>query len=204
MPYIYKITNLINNKIYIGKTMNSIAHRWREHCNEYNKDRSEHRPLYNAIKKYGVDNFKIEEVEACSIDELNERECYWIEFFGSFKNGYNATTGGDGRAYVDCELVYKLYQEVKNIRKVKELTGHDVETISKILNSYGITQEQRKINANAVLAKPVAKYDLKTGEILKVYSSAVEAEKEHGNTKHINDVCKGKRKSCKGFGWKYI
>ena len=204
MPYIYKITNIINEKVYIGKTINPIEHRWREHCSEYNKNKNEKRPLYNAMKKYGVENFKIEEIEKCSLHELNERERYWIGFFGSFKNGYNAILGGDGRPYVDYDLIYKLYQETKNVKKVKELTGHDTETISKILDSFGITQKQRKLNANISISKPVAKYDLKTGEILRIYVSAIEAEKEHGNTKHINDVCKGKRKSCKGFGWKYI
>jgi hypothetical protein len=204
MPYIYKITNVINNKIYIGKTLSSIEERWKEHCRDSVKPRVEKRPLYEAMNKYGKENFSIELVEECEEYNINEREIFWIEYYGSFKHGYNATKGGDGRAYIDYELVYRIYQEVGTVQKVKELTGHSLDTISKILEIYGIDKQQRILNGNKAISKPVAQYDLTTGEIIKVYPSAIEAEKEHGNTKHINDVCKGKRKSCKGYGWKYI
>jgi hypothetical protein len=53
--------------------------------------------LYDAINKYGSENFSIEEVEECSPEVLNDREVYWIEQYGSFKNGYNATRGGEGK-----------------------------------------------------------------------------------------------------------
>ena len=76
MAYIYKITNLINNKIYIGKTNRTIEERFKEHCNEYKKERSEKRPLYNAMNKYGIENFKIEQIEECSLEESSDRESY--------------------------------------------------------------------------------------------------------------------------------
>ena len=100
MQGIYKITNLINNKVYIGKTNNSDR-RWKDHQRlaftenhkEYNKI------LYQAMRKYGVDNFTIEQIDlAYSKDELNNKEIYWIEKYQSYKssNGYNRTRGGDG------------------------------------------------------------------------------------------------------------
>jgi group I intron endonuclease len=204
MPYIYKITNKINNKVYIGKTINSIETRWKEHCNDFQKKRCEKRPLYEAMKKYGVENFRIEEVESCDIEVLNERETFWIEFFGSFKNGYNATRGGDGKVYADYDLIYKLYQQFGTIHKVSALTGYSKETIASALECNGVDKQTRQENATKAISKPVAKYDLKTGEIIKIYPSAAEAERDNGNTKHINEVCKGKRKSCKGFGWRYV
>ena len=60
MPYIYKITNTINNKVYIGKTVASIEERWKEHCHDYKRHRCEKRPLYAAMRKYGVEHFQIE------------------------------------------------------------------------------------------------------------------------------------------------
>ena len=79
MAYIYRIWNDINNKNYIGKTLNTIEKRWKEHCNDYRKNHCENRPLYKAMNKYGLEHFHIEQVEECSVDLLSEREIYWIE-----------------------------------------------------------------------------------------------------------------------------
>lgn len=89
---IYKVQNLVNNKIYIGQSRD-IKERWTAHrsrpfnsnCADYNK------PLYQAIRKYGLNNFSFEVIELCSIDKLKERENYWINFFKSYnkEKGYN-------------------------------------------------------------------------------------------------------------------
>ena len=74
--YIYKITNLINNKIYIGQTIN-IEERWRHHREiPYRKNSKEkNRQLYRAIKKYGLDNFKFEVIDEIEDLEIaNEKE----------------------------------------------------------------------------------------------------------------------------------
>ena len=76
MPYIYKITNKINGKSYIGKTLKSIEERWTEHCQDYKRERNEKRPLYLAMNKYGIENFLIEKIEECSESEINNREKY--------------------------------------------------------------------------------------------------------------------------------
>ena len=77
MAYIYQITNKINNKIYIGKTEFSIEKRFKEHCRDAFRERNEKRPLYAAIRKYGVENFEISLIEETEHPE--ERETYWIE-----------------------------------------------------------------------------------------------------------------------------
>ena len=92
MAYIYKITNDINDKVYVGKTEFSIEKRFKEHCRDAFKERNEKRPLYSAIKKYGVEHFHIELVE--ETDNPNEREIYWIEVLEGYTKGYNATLGG--------------------------------------------------------------------------------------------------------------
>lgn len=205
MPYIYKITNKINGKVYIGKTMFSIQKRWQEHLKDSKKQRYEKRPLYNAINKYGEENFNVEQIEECEYNILNDRECFWIEYYGSFKNGYNATMGGDGKAYLDYELIYRTYLSVKNIKKTAELCNCSQDSVSYILEIHGINEEQRKINGHKSIMKPVAQIDIKTNEIIETFSSITEAEKKYPKAKrHITDVCKGKRKTAGGYKWKYL
>ena len=97
---IYKVTNLINNKIYIGKTKKSLEIRKRSHIKRMQSPKG--KPLFfqRALKKYGLDNFKWEVLlEGCMSDEeLCEKERYYIKFYNSNnrKNGYNLTEGGDG------------------------------------------------------------------------------------------------------------
>lgn len=88
---IYKITNLINNKVYIGQA-EDIHKRYNQHHKYEYKYRKY--KLYQAFIKYGLDNFKIEVVELCKPEEMNEKEIYWIQYYDSFKNGYNMTLGG--------------------------------------------------------------------------------------------------------------
>ena len=63
MAYIYQITNKINNKIYIGKTEFSIEKRFKEHCKDAYDNKKEKRPLYAAMRKYGIENFEISLIE---------------------------------------------------------------------------------------------------------------------------------------------
>ena len=95
--YIYKITNKNNNKVYIGKTLHSIEKRFKEHCQDAFREKKEKRPLYTAMRKYGIESFSIEIIEETSIEKLSEKEIYWIEIYDSYHNGYNATRGGDGK-----------------------------------------------------------------------------------------------------------
>jgi len=83
---IYKTTNLVNGKFYIGKDKYN------------NKDYiGSGKILKSAIEKYGIENFKKDIIEVCnSYKELNEREIFWINFTNAIKNGYNIAIGGDG------------------------------------------------------------------------------------------------------------
>lgn len=63
MAYIYKIVNDINDKIYVGKTERTLEQRFNEHCYEMNRRVEENRPLYAAMRKYGVEHFHIELIE---------------------------------------------------------------------------------------------------------------------------------------------
>ena len=91
---IYKITNKINHKCYIGQSVN-INKRWNAHINQFNNIDVYNYPLYRAFRKYGLENFSFEVIETCPRDKLNEREKYWIQYYDSCCNGYNQNLGGD-------------------------------------------------------------------------------------------------------------
>lgn len=96
--YIYKITNKINKKCYIGQTTRSVEVRWFEHVKYHMTQRSHCRKLTNALKKYGLENFTVETIDtAISINELNDKEVYWVIHYNSIENGYNLVAGGDNR-----------------------------------------------------------------------------------------------------------
>ena len=136
MAYIYKITNDINQKIYIGKTEFSIEKRFQEHCRDAFRERNEKRPLYAAMRKYGIKHFHIEQIEECNNPE--EREIYWIEYYGSFKNGYNATLGGDGKKYIDYDLVISTYKELQSIQDTAKRLNIHPDSVSTILHQNNI------------------------------------------------------------------
>ena len=89
--WIYKITNIQNNKVYIGQTIRPIKDRFHRHINDaMNNVLDTH--FARAIRKYGKDNFTIEEIDnANNQDELNEKEQYWIRYYNSIYEGYNET-----------------------------------------------------------------------------------------------------------------
>ena len=91
--YIYKITELVNDMIYIGQTTRTIEERFAEHAKADSL-------IGWAIRYFGVRNFKIEIIEEChTIEDLCERERYWIRFFDCrFPNGYNVAGGGETSA----------------------------------------------------------------------------------------------------------
>lgn len=160
------------------------------------------------MNKYGIESFKVETIEQCNETIVNERETYWIDKLDSFHNGYNATTGGDGKRYVDYEMLYQKWIEGKNEKEIQELTGHDTQSIRIALKEHGVTEKEIKERANSRMYKPVAMINKDTGEVLKTFSCVREAiiavGKPSNYGSHICDVCKGKRKTAYGYKWKYI
>lgn len=214
MPYIYKITNNINGKIYIGKTNFTIEKRWKEHCSDYKRETFQKRPLYLAMKKYGIENFSIEEIEQIETPELAvEREKYWIEYFGSFKNGYNVTIGGDGKTYIDYDLVVTTYRQLKNQNLVAEKLKISVKSVRNILRIKEEKIYSKKEVAQANTGKCVDMFDL-SNNYLRSFASIWSAAKFMVENKltncktstikqHISEVCKGKRKTASKYIWRF-
>lgn len=204
MGYIYLITNKINNKKYVGKTTQSIEKRWQEHISDSKREKCEIRPLYRAIRKYGIENFTIKEIEKCNTDNLSEKEKYWIQYYNTYEDGYNATLGGDGKILLDYDEIIKTYLITHNASEVARTLNCSIDSVYKILKVNDIQISSAAEIAKNNLSKRIAQYD-KKGNFIKEYSSYREAEKAMGNTqRHIGDCANGKRKTAYGFIWKWI
>lgn len=97
MKFIYKITNQINGKVYVGQTYD-LAQRRSQHLREGKLEGKLKRPLYCAMRKHDIENFIFEVIEECLENIVDEREIYWISTLDSMnpEKGYNLTPGGDG------------------------------------------------------------------------------------------------------------
>lgn len=205
MSYIYKIENLINHKVYIGKTSRAIEERWSEHCKQFNQDNL-NRPLYSAMKKYGVHNFNIEILEECSQESASGREIYWINAYNSYYEGYNATLGGEGRPMINTAIIYELFYLGKTVKEIVELTGYSKPSISKALDAIDENKKIRLQRGHQKTSTPVMMLDKDTNKELAVFDSANQATlycKGNGHG-HILEVCKGKRKTAYGYKWKFL
>jgi hypothetical protein len=210
MSYVYKITNDINEKVYIGQTTRTIEERWEEHLYEVRSGRFVHRPLYAAMTKYGVDHFRIEQIE--QTEEPKQRERYWIEIYGSFKDGYNDTLGGDGKPYLDYDVVIATYMHVQNMKDTADILGIHPDSVSNVLDARGIDHFSIGHIQTMKYGKIVSMFT-KSGEFIRCFSSLHDAAKymvdnQLTNCKpdtirtHIAEVCNGKRKSAGGFIWR--
>jgi len=179
---IYKITNLINGKIYVGQTRNGIKERWRGHC----KFSKSNMAITRAIIKYGKENFKIEQID-CAKDlyELDNKEVYYIKKLNTLSpNGYNLNSGGNANKVVSEESLEKMSRS--------QLKRYE-NSFSPRLGCIGILNPR---------SKPVI--CTTTG---KMFESARQAALELKVLRsHVNEIARGKpgRKSTKGYRFRYL
>lgn len=144
---IYKVTNKVNGKSYIGQTRYTLEFRWRQHLHK--KDKTY---FHNAIRKYGAENFSAEILEECPYSNLNEREIFYIAKYETFKKGYNLTIGGDGSRRL---LLDNSYDEIKELylsgfssNKIATLYNVDKVSIVKILKQLNVKLRTNSLNIN--------------------------------------------------------
>lgn len=169
--YIYKITNKINGKSYIGQS-SSVFARWQQHVSK------KERLVGKAIKEYGLQNFIFEVLEITDNSQATERENYWINYYESNKNGYNLTNPLSSQ---------QKNKEKSNFEEEKNLTSPE------------------KINRRGG-KHPVVAFDIKTNEPILKFDS-IGAANEFCNavgTGNISAVCRGRGRTCYGYGWKYL
>jgi group I intron endonuclease len=125
---IYKATNKINGKSYVGQTIHSMEKRMGEHLSGASNGSISY--FHKSIRKYGKENFKWEVLCECNdIDELNEMEKYYIKENNSFDGGYNLTTGGEG--YIMSEITKQKMSESRMGRIVSDETKKKISESSK-------------------------------------------------------------------------
>lgn len=228
---IYKVTNIINNKIYIGQTINSLQKRQSKHFSEAKLYKKYLFP--RALLKYGKENFIWEVIdEAKTKEELNEKEKFWIWFNASTDPnlGYNMSIGGCFLLSPEREqkrieaLIKKVYQYdiltglyIKEYKSLKDacLEFNDkCGYIAKVCRrdkyaktafnyrwSY-IKVDYIKIETNK---KKVNMFSI-NGEYIKTFNSISEAARfinKPAGTSAISKVCKGELKNVYGYKWKY-
>lgn len=116
---IYKITNNINNKVYIGLTTCSLKYRWSKHITE-SKNIKNTKHLYKAMRKYGIENFSIEVIDTTDdFKELGKLERYYISVYDSQNpdKGYNLTAGGESNQYDGNPSANLTVKDIIEIRK---------------------------------------------------------------------------------------
>ena len=135
--FIYKITNKINGKSYIGQTIQNVKERFYQHCATKCSQAILNMVIHKAINKYGKSNFTIEVIEEVESTNLNDRERYWIRYYDSYNNGYNSTEGGqDGIKLfknLDTESIVREYKSGKSLREIGRLFNVDKQTIKDLL-----------------------------------------------------------------------
>jgi group I intron endonuclease len=140
--YIYLITNLINSKVYVGQTKRPKNRRW-QHWSEGRKPDSRNH-LYRSMYEHGVENFRFEIIEECSMDNVNERERYWISHYRSCDPavGYNKESGGNlGKSRIlSEEEKIRIYQDPARTEAIRNaLLGRKLSEEHKAAVSAGLT-----------------------------------------------------------------
>ena len=189
---IYKIENLINGKIYIGQSVD-IHERWLEHKrinNRENEKVAQSYPLYQAFKKYGLENFSFEVIEECKREQLDEKEQYWINYYHSFihdpqSHGYNLTLGGQGFNNIteeEINIFIDLWNQGLSVGQISEKTKRNnhavIQYLKQYCSSYSVEEGSKRgcKLSGAKHRKAINQYDL-LGNFIAHYDSIQDAAK---------------------------
>lgn len=216
------VTNRNTNKMYIGQTVkDNPEERWRQH-------RSGHggaKHLTRAINKYGEHAFEFNVICECSTEDLDDLETFYVDYYGTFTNGYNLTKGGGGTRGIQLsdtqkEHLSKLFTsdgnpmfgkkgcENPNSGKTRTLEMIEKYRLSKIGDKNPMYGKQGtlkgRFGAMHPSSKKVERLDLITEEVTVYDNQKIAAELNNiKNPSLISACCRGKRKTTGGFAWRH-
>lgn len=219
---IYKITNKINKKIYIGQTTQGLQHRWKGHIIS-SRNKADNYAFHNAINKYGQENFTLEVVEYCTQEELDEKEKYYITKYNSLvPNGYNIRLGGDdcGRKPVYQVNLYdnQIVAKYASITEAAVNIKGDVSSIAKATKNHKTTAygyrwrliddydaSEEVVGNYHLVGRAVYQLDINKKQIIKRYNNSIEAVKKLNLCQSSFSRCiTSASKTCGGYGWCYV
>lgn len=192
MGVIYKVTNTINNKIYIGQTRLTEPQRWQQHVwHAYNNPEGDCVALCNAIKKYGRESFLREILEDLSDEDLNEREEYWISFYNSTDRevGYNLALGGCGHSKFSDKQIQESFEKLGSVAATAKELQMSRNQVSKRLQAMGI-ETSREL--------PIRQYSV-DGKLIAVFDNAAEASRKTGIS--ASAITSSASNTAGGFVW---
>lgn len=134
---IYGIRNIINHKIYIGKTGMNFGDRWDNHKALLRNNKHDNPHLQAAWNKYGEENFEFIIIEDCVVEDLNDKEIYWIKYYRDRDLSYNIHDGGDGGYNLGKHLSEETKRKIGEKNRINMLGKVlSEETKEKIKNSH--------------------------------------------------------------------
>ena len=205
---IYKITSP-TNKIYIGQSRD-IKRRWKYYYSNIITIK-QHIKLHHSILKYGVKNHKFEVIEECNIEQLDEREIYWINYYDSIKQGLNIGLGGSGGNGVLNKGKKHTFITINKMKQWWNMNkkSRPQEVIDKIKqtkrNNPRITTNEMilKYRETAPNKKIVEQYSLDEIKLAE-FNSINEAARQTNSSKDgISFCCNGRQNTSNGFIWKF-
>lgn len=206
MGYIYKISNDINNKIYVGQTIKTINERWKTHIKAMKNPYSSKRDLYIEMKQYGLSHFSIESLEQVDNPFLNKREQYWIDYYDSCNKGYNNQKANDGYFY-SWEEILGLWKSGMTYKEIEEETCISSSQLKRIVMKCATSQEKKIHKAkqiNKTQGRAVIQID-KADNTIKTYVSIAEASRQTKiDRANIYRVLSGKGRTAGGYKWRYV
>lgn len=231
---IYRITNNINGKVYIGQTRRSLHERWKDHISSSLRKSGSKSAIHSAIAKYGESVFTIEQLAtASSQEELNSLEKQYIDSESSVSpSGYNLTTGGDAEYSFSEEVKSKisdhstrLWQDPEHKRRVSEAISDkwsDPEYKDKVRTTLETAEYKDKKSRISRKIWQDDDYREKQLEVLhkintskkkkviclddgKTYNSVAEAARAYNIRRpSLSSMLTGKSKTVKGLRFKYL
>lgn len=191
------IINKVNGHKYIGKTTQGMNKRWKQHIDEAKRMSS--KPLHRAMRKHGNHNFMIKELCECNINELDEKEQYYIKEYNTFESeqGYNATSGGEEG------LLDEISKTMSDIERTDEWTDNISSTLKDKLNKdekWGFHLPGNRGNGSHMSTK-IMGVNIETGEEV-VWDSISEAAIElTGDRKKSSNIIQAAKNGWKAYGY---